>query len=145
MINVLYTKLMLLVATGALLSTITIHDLRADTTVQLGANQVGITVTDVDDHVTCTLNDEVVLQLNFAEQTTVNLTRKLIQGANKINCIFTDDDDGGCFAYGYEIWIRRGEHGFPLPAHSSRFGCCDSSCARPGNPVLDETVWINKS
>ena len=143
MVNIMYTKLIILVATGALLSTITMHDLRAETTIQLRAYRVGITVTGLDDHMTCTLNGRVALQLNFGEQTTVDLTSKLIQGANNLTCTVTDDNDGGCFAYTYQIWTRRGT-GSRTPVHSSDYGCGDTSCARPENPVLVETVWINK-
>jgi len=140
----MYTKLILLVATSTLLSTITTHDLRAETTVELGADKVGITVTSLDDHMTCTLNGTVVLQLNFGETGTFNLTPRLVPGANNLTCTVTDDDNGGCFAYSYQVWTRRGGTGAQIPMHSSTFGCCDTSCARPGNPVLVETVWINR-
>jgi hypothetical protein len=139
----MYTKLILLVATGALLSTITTHGLRGETTVQLGASHVGITVTGVDDHMACTLNGTVVLTLNFGETGTFDLTSRLVQGANNLTCTVTDDDNGGCFAYGYQIWTRRAT-GAATTVHSSTFGCCDTSCARPGNPVFVETVLINK-
>jgi hypothetical protein len=140
----MYTKLFLLVATGALLSIITTQDLRADTTVQLGASHVGITVTAVDDHMTFTLNGTVIGTLNFGEGGTFDITSKLVQGANNLTCTVTDDDNGACFAYGYEIWTQVRGNGARTPVHSSTFGCCDTSCARPGNPVFVETVWINK-
>ena len=127
----MFTKLILLVATITLLSTITTHDLCAETTVQLGANKVGITVTGLDDHMTCTLNGPVVLQLNFGETGTFNLTPRLVPGANNLTLTVTDDDNGGCFAYSYQVWTSRGT-GAKIPMHSSTFGCCDTSCARLG-------------
>ena len=129
----------------ALLFALTTQDARAETTVQLQANRVGITVYSLDDHITCTMNGVVVLKMDFGDPVeSADATRYLVQGANRLNCVVTDDDLGSCFAYGYKVWTQANQ-ARPTVVHSSEASCCfDSGCVRPGNPVLDETVWILK-
>jgi hypothetical protein len=129
----------------ALLSALAIQDGLAETTVQLEANTVGITVYSLDDHITCRMNGVVVLKMDFGDPPgSADATRHLVQGANKLNCVVTDDDGGACYAYGYNVWTGVGQ-ARPTVVHSSEASCClDNGCLRPGNPVLDETVWFLK-
>ena len=136
-------KMSLSVVLVALFSVLVVHEAGAETTVQLGSNRVGITVYSLDDHITCTLNGTVVLKMDFGDTGSEDVTRHLVPGANKLKCVVTDDDLGFCFAYGYRVWTRL-DQGAQAVVHSSNGTCCDGTCARPGNPVADETVWVVK-
>ena len=118
--------------------------LHAETTIQLGANSVSITLLGVDDHINCKLNGKVVASQNFGDPIIKrDITSKLVKGVNRLTCRATDDNGGSCFEYNYQVWY--GRNGQPASlAHSSAASCCQSECARPGNPVLNETLWINK-
>lgn len=115
----------------------------ADNTIQLGSNRVGITINPVDDHIVCSLNGNTVAQLNFGDKKkTIDLTSKLIQGSNAIHCVVTDDNGGSCYSYNYQVWTGR-DKSVTQTVNNSYYSCCDASCSR-SNPVLDETIWINK-
>ena len=135
-------KILLMVFMSAFLSIITLQELHAETTVQLGADEVSINLWGADDHLTCKLNGKTVATAKFGDtEKSVNITPKLIHGSNKLTCVATDDNGGSCYAYRYEVMANQGGHSASL-VHHSFASCCDSSCARP-NPVLNETVWIN--
>ena len=136
-------RLIAAVLFGALPSLVTARSAAADTTIQLLSNRVGITVEGVDDNIVCTLHGTNVLRVDFGEQGEIELTDMLVQGANKITCTVIDHDAGDCYSYDYKIWTSRGA-GFRSPIFASATSCCDSSCTRRGNPVLRETVWVNK-
>jgi len=113
-------------------------------TVPLGENSVGITVYSPDDHILCTLNGATVAQLNYGDGAIKeDLTANLRPGANEIRCIATDNSNGACYRYGFDVWTKR-DGGAEQRVAGSAFSCCDASCARPGNPVMDKRVWVNK-
>jgi hypothetical protein len=119
--------------------------LLADTTIQLNVNSVFIRLLGVDDHIKCTLNGRLVASQDFGEEEIkVDIGSKLRKGINRLVCTVTDDDGGSCYGYSYQVWSSLDGQPAGL-AHSSGSGCCgQESCVRPGNPVLRETVWINK-
>jgi hypothetical protein len=90
----------------------------------------------VDDAMSCTLNGSPIASQKFGSgEVRLDVTDLVKSGQkNRLYCRVLDNNNGSCYAWDFELQKNGTE-----ALVKQKFSCCNNSCSKSGDIVLDES------